>query len=183
MPHAMKQVVIQNYQRLNLQLSTFVETGTSYGDMAEVAAFWFNTVHTIELDPVLAESSRSRLAYLKHVHVHEGDSALVLPSVLDSLETPVLVWLDAHYSGEGTAKADRETPIERELDLVLTHPLATVVLVDDAREFGHGDYPSLDTVEEVTRANGWDFRVDMDIIRMTRDLPTSSLPRWRRRGS
>lgn len=61
-----------------------------------------------------------------------------------------LFWLDAHYSGKGTAKGDKESSISHELDIIKTLKNKDhVILIDDAREFtGKNDYPTLDEVKK-----------------------------------
>ena len=48
-----------------------------------------------------------------------------------------MFWLDGHYSGKGTAKGKKETPILEELKTIFdTNDLRYVILIDDARHFG-----------------------------------------------
>ena len=90
---------------------------------------------------------------------------------MKSMTRPCLFWLDAHYSGGPTAKAEVETPIMQELDCIFAHPEAEehILLIDDARCFtGENDYPSLKTLEGFIRDTnpGWSFEVKDDIIRI-----------------
>jgi hypothetical protein len=124
---------------------------------------------SIELAPHLAGLARVRFARDAHVEVVEGDSAKVLPEILDGLYESAVFWLDGHWSMGETARAeDSETPLRAELEAVLTHRVKDhVVLIDDARCLGAGDYPTIDEVEETIRRHRptWEFSVEMDIVR------------------
>lgn len=163
---AIKHRIVRDYGRRH-HLETFVETGTYLGDMAAAASRWFTDIYTIELDPSYAEHARQRFASLSNVHVYEGDSGVLLPEILSSLVDPVLFWLDAHHLWGTSTRGETDTPIAKELRVVLSRSSSDVVLVDDARYFGTGDYPSLDEVAEMARAAGRSIDVDLDIIRIT----------------
>jgi hypothetical protein len=81
-----------------------------------------------------------------------------------------LFWLDAHYSGEGTALADSETPVLSELDCIFSHAVkGHVILIDDARCFdGKGDYPSLPEIKTYVSERRPDLICEVrdDIIRI-----------------
>jgi hypothetical protein len=97
-----------------------------------------------------------------------GDSAVLLPRVLTGLTGPALFWLDGHYSGPGTARGAKDTPLEAELAAITSHPLAGhVVLIDDARELGQGDYPAVSEIERWVRARWPRATVEVreDIVR------------------
>jgi hypothetical protein len=71
---------------------------------------------------------------------------LPISATLARLSEPACFWLDAHFSGEGTARGAADTAICGELEAILKHPVrGHVILVDDARYFrGKSGYPSLD---------------------------------------
>jgi hypothetical protein len=145
-PHAVKARLVIDAARRH-RLHVLVETGTCLGDMVRKCASSFEDVRTIELSPELAAESRRRLANLRNVRIYCGNSATLLRDVLRELATPSVFWLDAHYSGGRTAKADRETPLEQELRLIAEHGRpGSVVLIDDAHCLGTGDYPTLEAV-------------------------------------
>ena len=151
-------------------LRTLVETGTYMGGTIDALRDRFARIYSIELDDALYERARARFAHLRHVTILHGDSAQMLPEVLAHLREPALFWLDGHYSGPGTAKGRRETPIEEEIRAVLAHPVAGhVILVDDARVFGTWpDYPTLDEFRRLVAAAtpSSEFTVEDDIIRI-----------------
>ena len=131
-------------------------------------------------EPVCGAAPRHRCFYAAaakkfagrdDVKLLHGDSGEMIGKVLASLKTPALFWLDAHYSGDGTAHGPLETPIIAEMKQVLDHPVrGHVVLIDDARFFdGTEDYPTLQQVEQLvsTFSSKCRFEVLHDVIRVT----------------
>jgi hypothetical protein len=167
-PNALKIDEVASYAR-RFGPRVFVETGTYRGDTLEVMKRHVAQAFSIELAPELASLARVRFAADAHVEILEGDSATLLPGILEKLYEPALFWLDGHWSMGETAKAaDFETPIRAELDAVLRHRVSDhVVLIDDARLFGTGDYPTIDEIEAMVRDHrpDWKFSVVADIIR------------------
>ncbi|HEU4557072.1 MAG TPA: hypothetical protein VFS20_04455 [Longimicrobium sp.] len=168
-PHIVKQRAIRDLAS-RYGVSTFVETGTFLGDMIAGVAGVFRRIYTIELSPELHQRAIRRFAGKPHIRLLQGDSGQVLGRVLGELDGPAVFWLDGHFSAGPTARADLSTPIERELALIAAHPLKLrhVILIDDARAFGHeADYPPLEVVERWAAAEGYSrFEVENDIIRI-----------------
>jgi hypothetical protein len=127
------------------QLHLVVETGTYLGDMADFLAKNGHTVITIELDANLAALARRRFRKSRNVRLVEGDSGALMATIIDQIKSPALFYLDGHYSGPGTAKADCETPVIAEVNAILANAMAgSVVAIDDARCFGtEPGYPPL----------------------------------------
>lgn len=168
-PHVVKLRAVLDHAR-RFGLATLIETGTYEGEMARKCSPHFRRVVTIELDPGLARAAARRLARLGNVEVIEGDSAARLPEVLATLREPALFWLDGHFSGAGTARGDRDTPLEAELEAIGRHPVRRhVVLIDDARLLGSGDYPTLDDIRRrvADLLPGSDVDVADDMVRIT----------------
>jgi hypothetical protein len=127
-------------------LRVLVETGTYMGETAWALRRDLDRIETIELEPTLAQLARIRFARVSNVHVHEGDSASVLPRILNSLDEPALFWLDAHPSTDRTARGG-PIPLQAELASIARHPVAGhVVLVDDLQYAGTPGYPALDEI-------------------------------------
>jgi hypothetical protein len=149
-----------------------VETGTYNGGLIHATARRFSRIVSIELDEGLHGRAQEMFARLEHVTLLHGDSGVLLPRVVQTLTEPTLFWLDAHYSGPGTgtARGVQDTPIVKELDCILAHPVrGHVVLIDDAREFaGANDYPTLAELAREVRARRpeWSLTVEHDIIRL-----------------
>lgn len=160
-PHEVKAHVIETYG-LQHDLNVFVETGTCHGAMVQAVADTFSEIYTVEMYPPSFEIARERLAVYPHVACYFGDSAEVLQAIVDALEGPALFFLDAHYSGGGTARGeDVDTPIVGELVILSRSPHRNVVIIDDARLFAgqdhhtdeFKDYPSLEWITEFVAEN------------------------------
>ena len=143
-PHILKQRVVKEYAD-RFSIRTLVETGTYEGDMVAATRRKFNRIVSIELDETLWRNAKEKFARYEHISIIRGDSVEVLPGVVASVPRPCLFWLDAHYSGGITARGDVETPIMKELQVVLSRATeGDVILIDDARLFvGKNDYPTI----------------------------------------
>ncbi len=168
-PNVVKQHVVADFGS-RYKLRTLIETGTYLGEMIKAMRQRFDHIHSVEIDNTLAERARRKFARQGHISIHEGDSSSVLPTILESVDSPCLFWLDSHYSGGLTSKGDLETPIMREMELVFSHPVDRhVILIDDARNFiGANDYPTMESFREfvLSKRPGWTFEVEHDIIRI-----------------
>lgn len=167
--------VLKNYGQL-YHLHVFIETGTNQGTTPWVLKDLFTKLYTIELHNGMWAAAVTMFADYPQVKCLYGDSALILPQILNEIDEAALVWLDGHYCGEGTAHAELSTPIRDELRILLQDQLPHVILVDDARVFEGGpehdmyehyaDYPSLQWVEELAKKYGYSYELRDDIIRL-----------------
>lgn len=168
-PQAFKhQLILEMAERFSIRV--LVETGTNHGDTVSAALRRFTTIYSIELMPQLWESAQRRFARQPRVKLRLGDSARELPLILDELSEPALFWLDAHYSGRGTARADKDTPVGQELLAISEHRIRDhVILIDDARLFdGTNAYPTLEGCRRMA-GDCWprhSFGVADDVIRI-----------------
>jgi hypothetical protein len=169
-PHRYKQLTVLEYGR-RFSVRVFVETGTYLGDMVRAVQDVFARIYSIELSPELARHVQRRFVRATNVSVRQGDSGSVLGEILAGVDEPALFWLDAHYSGGATAHGDTGTPVLKELAQIAAHALAPthVVLIDDARLFTGGVYPTMHALAEwVARSlPGHALEVRDDIIRLT----------------
>lgn len=166
-PHAVKVDAVLACARRH-GTRRLVETGTFEGEMARKVHGAFDSIVTIELSPALAREAQRKLHPYSGVTVLEGDSAVILPRVLLELRSPALFWLDGHYSGGMTARCERDTPLLEELRAIAAHGVrGHVVLIDDARLLGAGDYPSREQVEQILGAGmrGYRLTIQDDIAR------------------
>ena len=176
-PHAFKQLTIASYGRV-FGLAALVETGTYLGDTVEAQRKRFGKVVSIELSPDLCRAAQARFAHKRNVTILEGDSADLMGSVVAQLTGPALFWLDGHYSAGVTAHGNLDTPVQRELEIILGTTDDHVILVDDARCFGSGDYPTLDAVRALVGRlrPDWTCVVEDDIIRIHAPVHISVSP-------
>lgn len=153
-------------------ITTMVETGTYLGQMVNDTKDIFGMVFSIELDEHLHNIARKRFANDDNIFLFQGDSAELLPIVLDMIDGSCIFWLDAHYSGGNTSKANIETPILSELRAILKHPgiKEHIILIDDARLFESmaSGYPSLEYVRDIVYGsdNELTLHIEDDIIRI-----------------
>ena len=113
-PSIVKRAIIIRYAKIN-KINIFVETGTYNGGTVKAVKQYFNKVITIELSRSLYEKAANFFINDQNVEIIQGNSADKLKYVLDKINEPALFWLDGHYSGRGTAKGDKNTPIIEEL--------------------------------------------------------------------
>lgn len=167
--HIVKQNNIHAY-RDKFKTEVLVETGTYMGEMVEAQKKYFKAVYSIELSVELHQLAVEKFKNDSNVTILQGDSAVVLKDILNVLKTPALFWLDGHYSGDITAKGEKETPILAELEQVIRNNEGHIILIDDARLFtGEDDYPTIpDLCRFVHSINpAKDIIIADDIIRIT----------------
>lgn len=161
-PHLVKQRAIAEYAE-KFDLHVLVETGMNYAHMIYVNQGRFREIYSIELDKSRVESARRKFAGRSDIHLLEGDSGVVLPRLLTSLNEPCLFWLDGH-------DFDITTPVKQELDAIYKHPIKDhVVLIDDARWFdGRTQYPTMEQLHEKAAREypGHTVELKDDIIRI-----------------
>lgn len=173
--YEVKREIINSYRERH-RLDILIETGTFFGDTVEYFKGKFKKVYSIELAEDLAKKAQQRFAGDSNVEIMQGDSGKILKKMLPAINEPVLFWLDGHYSSEffvgdefiQTARTDKDTPIEEELNSILASAISHVILIDDARCFdGLGDYPSISSINrKVRKAKGDSYgcKVENDII-------------------
>ena len=139
-PHLVKQRAIKRLGS-DFGLRVLIETGTQFGQMVNAVKDYFREIYSIELDPRLYEAARRHFARDSHIHLLQGDSAAMLPRLLESISEPCLFWLDAHSSS---------SPLTAELNTIFRHPVEKhVILIDDAHCFdGRVWSPTLDEIRQ-----------------------------------
>ena len=152
-PHVFKRRVIRQYAR-DITANVFVETGTYEGDMIQAMLGTFEQLYSVEAHAGLYEQCCERFRKLERVHIASGDSVTFLTQSIDSFRGDRCVfWLDAHYSGQGTAEGF--APILEELRVILDSACFrnSIILIDDARLFGtQNDYPTIEEVRELVQS-------------------------------
>ena len=119
----------------------FVETGSFVGDGIQSALDTnFQHILSIEFYYPLVEKCRERFKEYKNVKVIHGSSSSELYETIKNIQKPITFWLDAHYSGEGTAHDGKYCPILEELEQIRNHNVKNhTILIDDRRLFGRND--------------------------------------------
>jgi hypothetical protein len=168
-PHLLKQRTVREYAD-RYALRVLVETGTYYGEMVAAMKSRFDRIDSIEMDPELAARATREFSSTPHIHIHHGDSKLLIPELLASLTQPALFWLDAGYYGWSGLQGDQQR-LSVELDAILRHPIpGHVILMDDAR--GLNGQNGAPTIAELTwriesEFPGHKVEVASDILRIT----------------
>lgn len=175
-PEVLKRLILKGYAE-RYGVKVFVETGTYKGDTvkAMVVTYLFDAIHSIEIDEERHHAAVRRFKGCKPVvRCWLGDSAVVLPKILETFNQPALFWLDAHHSTKQINHSNGLliTPLMAELDLVLAHRHDHVILIDDARYLEcfaekYRNFPSVEDVQQKVEAAGMTFEIMGDIVRCT----------------
>jgi hypothetical protein len=167
-PHLLKQKVVRGYGE-RFKLRTLVETGTYYGEMVSAMKRRFDHIYSIEFVPELAARAQRKFAPEPHITIVCGDSRTVIPEVLNLLTAPALFWLDAGYYGWVGKQGDQQR-LGSELEMILSHPFAHIILLDDARGLtGRDGVPSVRDVTTDVESKYPERQVEVkhDIMRIT----------------
>jgi hypothetical protein len=135
-PHSLTKLHNLRTARKLSGAKTAVEIGSFKGVTTKRLSRLFDRVVTIEIDEGLYNEARQRCAGRRNIEFLLGDGSKLLPDIL-AREADMLVFLDGHFSGEGTGHGDEPEPALVELDLIAKN-LARIsaVVVDDFRLFG-----------------------------------------------
>jgi hypothetical protein len=141
--HIYKQNRIIKIQK-EFNFDTFIETGTYYGQMVYCVRNLFRRIYSIEIFEKLATLNTRSFRKLKNINIIWGDSSIELEIIMNSNPSQsILFWLDGHYSGIGTGRGEKITPIIAEIRIILkNNPFKYVIIIDDWRLFDGIDYPS-----------------------------------------
>ncbi len=137
-PHSYTKFLVLRAIARRTGADTFVEAGTFRAVNAERCARVFRRVYTVELDAGLAAAARERLASYPGCTVVEGDAAEHVPEIVARPQVDnVIVLLDAHPCGEGTAEGEIADPAIKMMEALAPHASKIkALLVDDFRLFG-----------------------------------------------
>lgn len=116
----------------------FIETGTCGGETKVTAAEIYDQVLTVELSEILYNLCLERFSNISNIKAYSGTSVEFLKN-LNNYKINLAYatfWLDAHWSGNGTARDGTEnTPVASELDLISFAAQLPIILIDDIRFF------------------------------------------------
>lgn len=120
----------------------YIETGTYVGDGIQRVLGRYERIHSIELAEKYAFETAAKFLHCSEVTVYHGNSKEVLPVLLDTIQEPVTIFLDGHYSGGETAIGDEivdgfsSAPLLAEIEIIMARPWDDIVIIDDTRMFG-----------------------------------------------
>lgn len=168
-PASFKQKTVRAYAK-KYKINTLIETGTYVGKMIIANRKIFKKIFSIELDYNLFKLSKQKCVKYHNISIFYGNSIDILPKLLLKIDSPCVFWLDAHYSGIGTAKGELDTPIMTELQYILdSKNYEHIILIDDACFFiGKDGYPTIKKLKEFvnSKREDYSFIVKYDIIRI-----------------
>ncbi|OGP85395.1 MAG: hypothetical protein A2V87_08025 [Deltaproteobacteria bacterium RBG_16_58_17] len=135
----------------HFKCDTFLETGTYLGDTVRVVKDYFDIVISVELSKELYQRNKERFSNCRNVMLWCGSSGNLMSDVLCHVGSGrILFWLDAHYSGEGTARGEQDCPLLSELAAIAgTDRHDHCILIDDALCFTHT--PGYPTIGEIRK--------------------------------
>lgn len=121
-------------------IEVFIETGTYKAQTALWAAAHFEKVYTIEAyEPRFVKTIAGLQKPIpSNIDFIYGDSRVKLAEVLEQILSPAIIWLDAHWCGEGAHDSNgNECPLLEELeaingDIDSDHH---IIIIDDAKLF------------------------------------------------
>jgi len=126
---------IRDGHPLGVTPRVFVETGTLHAETARFARQVYEVVETIELSDTLYRDAAARYGG-NGIQFHHGDSATLLPQILEGYEEPVCIYLDAHWFPREGVVGQGAFPLWHELAVVAPRPYPDIVVVDDVHSFG-----------------------------------------------
>ena len=130
----------------------FIETGTADGDGVECALkSGFETIYSIELNPVLFENCKNRFKDNKNVNLICGSSEIELPKILEKVDEPFLLWLDAHWSGGDYIGELMNVYLPKELNSIKNYSEKfneSIIMIDDMNHY-MGDIGFCEDIERI----------------------------------
>lgn len=154
--------------RRQLHLTCFVESGTCFGDTAELAAIAFDEVYTCEIDPALVAEATRRLAPYSNVIIANMESPKFFREIKSRLDRPTMFWLDGHWCG-GPVRPNKECPLLEELEAIGGLRGHSAILADDIgymqkpppHPHDSSQWPTMDQIYQVI--DGWGESVSTSI--------------------
>ena len=149
----------------------FIETGTYKGFTTRVATnSGFDKVFTIELQDYLYEESVENLTdliTLGKVEVYKGDSAKVLPTILNKINDKTTILLDAHIDDgnfiSGETPNIRKCPLYEELTAIKEHKIKEhTIIIDDVRilgKIGWGNEVVIDKIIDMIKSINNSYKI------------------------
>ena len=166
-------------KRFNLENSTWIETGTYYGDTTKFLSEFAKKIFTIEADTRLFNIAKKKFDKSETIKVIHGESEKIVKKILteENLTKNICFYLDAHLCQDHLinkktyGKENDGTPILNELNIIesqLENFENINVLIDDIRLFGINfqNYPSLESLVNWSKKirSKWHIEHDMFII-------------------
>ena len=132
------------FKKLKKTKSIYIETGFYRGGGVEWALNNFDDVHSIELFEPFYEAGIEKFKGNSKVNLHLGDSKIKLGEILNQLNQPCFIVLDAH----GDIKQTGPNPLYEELKSIKNNSIKNhTILIDDVRRIGDESDPCWSKVD------------------------------------
>lgn len=127
---------------------TIVETGTYLGDGIKdyLATNYFDKIYSIEISNKYYLLNKKQFISNSNVEVLEGDSADVITNLINNKildQTPIIFYLDAHFSGADTGGMNicNGCPVLKELEAISKRNVkGDIIFIDDMRLMGKASF-------------------------------------------
>jgi len=154
-------MALMESSRLKQYLNTvFFETRTGSGDGIQKAlGAGFKQIISVELNQKNFEQARERFKSNTSVKILFGKSHEAMEDLLQSIDSPITFWLDAHFnSPQGKTCADNGfslSPLLKELDAIRRSRKnkKDIIIVDDVRLFGQYGFSKGEVIQKLYDMN------------------------------
>jgi len=120
----------------NPKTNHYIETGTYLGDGIKCVLNNYETISSIELSEKWYQYNIEQFKNNNNVKMYLGDSKKILPELLNNIDEPITIYLDAHFSGGTTAFGEEEVPLLFELEILKNRNYDDIIIIDDCRLLG-----------------------------------------------
>ena len=165
-PYSIKKKILQNNAFPNV---AWIETGTYLGETTKFLSKNYSSVITIEPSAPHFNYVSKRFRKISNVKVINATSENSFSELLRNSKDELNIYLDGHYSGDGTFGESKVTPVKEELDSIeksLDRFKKLFVAIDDFRVFTNSDsaYPSRYYLIDFCKRNNLIWNVEQDIF-------------------
>ena len=165
-PYSIKKKTLQNNAFPNVG---WIETGTYLGETTKFLSKKYSSVITVEPSRPHFNYVSKRFRKISNVRVINATSENSFSELLGNSKDELNIYLDGHYSGDGTFGENKITPVKEELDSIeksLARFKKLFVAIDDFRVFANYDsaYPSRYYLIDFCKRNNLIWNVEQDIF-------------------
>lgn len=162
--------ILKKYNLRNL-----IETGTGGGEtLSYVSALDLDLIQSCEIEKTQFDKL-IQIFSKSNIKLWNGSSTTMLKSMLNEINSPALIFLDAHFPGAGYVRDEFKTdnysiedtlPLEKELKLISEWEYAkdSVIVVDDLRIYKAGNYEGGDWAERESLFGNLDYNFLYEIL-------------------
>jgi hypothetical protein len=165
-PYCVKNKILRNYAIAD---ASWIETGTYLGETTEFLAKHFTSIITIEPSLTHFNYTKKRLQRFPNIDILNATSESIFSQILFKAPDQLNIYLDGHFSGDGTFLGGGKEPIWEELATIekyLKKFSKLFVAIDDFRFFADSEsvYPSRFQLIEYCKRNNLSWNLEQDIF-------------------